>query len=78
MSVYQIAIFADGATAYAETLRATVERNFSDLGISSRMLSFLDSSTVSTRDRKSPTVSVYFGFRLHPAPAGVELSNLIF
>ena len=33
MSVYQIAIFADGADSYAATLRATIQRNVADLGI---------------------------------------------
>ena len=77
MSLYQIAIFADGADSYAATLRATVQRNFSELGISSAMLSFLDEASVSGRDPKSPIVSVYFGLAPHPAPASAALSSLI-
>ena len=42
MSVYQIAIFADGAESYAATLRATIQRNIEELGIPTGMLSFLD------------------------------------
>jgi hypothetical protein len=67
MSLYQIAIFADGAHSHAATLRATLQRNFADLGISSTMLSFLDAASVSTRDPKSPVVGVYFGLVSHPA-----------
>ena len=77
MSLYQIAIFADGADSYAATLRATVQRNFSELGISSAMLSFLDEASVSGRDPKSHIVSVYFGLAPHPAPASAALSSLI-
>jgi hypothetical protein len=77
VNTYQIAIFADGADSYAATLRATIQRSISSLGISSRMLSFLDESSVSTRDIKSPIVSVYFGLTPHPAPAAQALSALI-
>jgi len=77
MSLYQIAIFADGADSYAATLRVTVQRNFADLGISSAMLSFLDAASVSARDTKSPIVSVYFGLAPHPVPASAALSSLI-
>ncbi len=77
MSLYQIAIFADGADSYAATLRATVQQSFAALGISLRMLSFLDAATVSARDPKSPIVSVYFGLAPHPAPASPALSSLI-
>lgn len=77
MSVYQIAIFADGADSYAATLRATIQRSLSDLGIPSRMLSFLNEASVSARDRKSPTVGVFFGLTPHPAPAPAALSDLI-
>jgi hypothetical protein len=77
MSVYQIAIFANGADSYAAALRATIQRSFSDLGIPSSMLCFLDAASVSTRDRKSPTVGVFFGFTPHPAPAPAALSDLI-
>ena len=77
MSVYQIAFFADGAVPYADTLRATILRNFSNLGIASGMLSFLDATSVSMRDLKSPIVSVYFGLVPHPPPAAPELSSLI-
>ena len=76
MSVYQIAIFADGADSYAATLRATLQRSVSDLGIPSGMLSFLDEASVSTRDRKSPTVGVVFGLTPNPA-AKPTLSDLI-
>src|ERR1700740_3304909 len=77
MSLYQIAIFADGADSYAARLRATIQRSVSDLGIPSAMLSFLDEASVSTRDRKSPTVGVFFGLAPHPAPASSTLSDLI-
>ena len=77
MSLYQIAIFADGADSYAATLRATIQRRVSDLGIPSGMLSFLDEASVSTRDRKSPTVGAFFGLAPHPAPASSSLSDLI-
>ena len=69
MSVYQIAIFADGADSYAATLRATIRRSLSDLGIPFSLLSFLNEASVSSRDRKSPTVGAYFGLAPHPAPA---------
>lgn len=77
MSLYQIAIFADGAGSYAATLRATIQRNFSALGISLRMLSFLDESSVSARDHKSPIVSVYFGLSPHPVRSTPGLSDLV-
>lgn len=77
MSLYQIAIFSDGADSYAATLRATIQRSVSDLGIPSGMLSFLDVASVSTRDRKSPTVGAFFGLAPHPAPAPSTLSDLI-
>jgi hypothetical protein len=77
MSVYQIAIFANGADTYAATLRTTIQRNISDLGIPFGMLSFLDDAAVSARDRKSPTVGVFFGLTPHPAPATSALSDLI-
>lgn len=76
MSVYQIAIFADGADSYAATLRATIQRNVADLGIPAGMLSFLDEGSVATRDRKSPTVGVFFGLTSHPA-ANPRLSDLV-
>jgi hypothetical protein len=77
MSLYQIVVFANGSDSHADTLRATIERSFSDLGIPLRMLSFLDEASVSARDHKSPTVSAYFGLTLHPAAAAPALSNLI-
>jgi TIR domain len=77
MSLYQIAIFANGANAYADTLRDTIRRDCSDLGVPPKMLSFLDEMTVSARDRKSPTVGVYFGLTLHPVGATPALSDLI-
>jgi hypothetical protein len=61
MSLYQIAVFANGSDSHAATLRATIDRSFPALGIRTRMLSFLDEASVSTRDHKSPVVSVYFG-----------------
>lgn len=76
MSVYQIAIFADGADSYAATLRATIRRSISDLGIPSSLLSFLNEASVSVRDRKSPTVGAFFGLVPHPAPAAPALSDL--
>jgi hypothetical protein len=77
MSLYQIAVFANGSDSHAATLRATIDRSFSALGIPSRMLSFLDEASVSARDHKSPVVSVYFGLTPHPAAASPALSNLI-
>src|SRR5579864_2062756 len=77
MSLYQIAVFANGSAPHADTLRATIEQSFSDLGIPSRMLSFLDEASVAARDYKSPVVSVYFALTPHPAPAMPALSNLI-
>jgi hypothetical protein len=71
MSLYQIAVFANGSDSHADTLRATIQRSFSDLGIPSRMLSFLDEASVSARDHKSPIVSIYFGLKPHPAPAAL-------
>lgn len=76
MSLYQIAIFADGADSYAATLKATIQRSIAELGIPAGMLSFLDNATVGARDRKSPTVGVFFG--LSPRPAtNPNLSDLI-
>jgi hypothetical protein len=77
MSLYQIAIFADGADSYAATLRATIQRSISDLGVPSSMLSFLNEASVSSRDRKSPTVGAFFGLAPHPAPATPALTDLI-
>lgn len=77
MSQYQIAVFANGADSHRDTLQNTILQNFSDLGIPPNMLSFLDESTVLARDRKSPTVGVYFGLTAHPSPATPALSDLI-
>jgi len=77
MSLYQIAIFADGADSYAATLRATIQRSIAELGVAPGMLSFLDEASVAARDRKSPTVGVFFGLTPHPAPAAAALSDLI-
>lgn len=77
MSLYQIAIFAKGADSYAATLKATIRRCISDLGVPTTMLSFLDESSVSTRDPKSPTVGAFFGLAPHPAPAVAALSELM-
>lgn len=76
MSLYQIAIFADGADSYAATLKATIQRSIAELGIPAGMLSFLDNAAVGARDRKSPTVGVFLG--LSPRPAtDPNLSDLI-
>ena len=77
MSLYQIAIFAEGADSYAATLRATIQRSISDLGVPAGMLVFLNEASVPTRDRKSPTVGAFFGLAPHPAPAPAALSDLI-
>lgn len=77
MSVYQIAIFAGGAASYANTLRDTIRRHVSELGMHSSMIRFLEGDAVSARDPKSPTVGVFFGLAPHPKPAEASLSNLI-
>lgn len=78
MSQYQIAIFADGgATSYAETLRDTVRRHFDELGIPQPHLTFLEETTVSSRDRKAPTVGAFFGLSRCSGAASPALSDLL-
>ncbi|ABF43260.1 conserved hypothetical protein [Candidatus Koribacter versatilis Ellin345] len=76
MSLYQIAIFADGADGYAATLRGTLQRCIAELGVPAGMVSFLDEASVATRDHKSPTVGVFFGLTPHPI-TNPTLSTLI-
>jgi hypothetical protein len=78
MSPYQIAIFATGpVTPHADILRTTIQKRFDELGIPPAHLTFLDESAVATRDRKAPTVGVYFGFTGSPSTATPALSDLL-
>lgn len=76
MSSYQFAVFADGAESHAETLRNAIRRNSADLGISLDLLALFDDKTAATRDRKAPTVGVYFGLTRYPG-ASPALSGLL-
>ena len=76
MSSCQIADLADGAESHAEALRNGIRRTFADLGISLDLLALFDDKTAATRDRKAPTVGVYFGL-IHYACASPELSGLL-
>ena len=76
MSSSQIVDFADGAESHAETLRNALRRNFADLGISLDLLALYDDKTAATRDRKTPTVGVYFGPTRYPC-ASPALSGLL-
>ena len=61
MNSCQTAEFAEGAESHSETLRNARGRNFTDLGISLDLIALVDDKTAATRDRKAPTVGVYFG-----------------
>jgi hypothetical protein len=76
MSSYQIEDFSDGAESHAETLRNAIWRNFADLGISLDLLAVFDDKTATARDRRAPTVGVYFGFTRYPG-ASSALSGLL-
>ncbi|MGA2436551.1 MAG: hypothetical protein ABSG25_14850 [Bryobacteraceae bacterium] len=76
MRSYQIADFAHEAESHAETLRNAIRRNFADLGISLDLLALFDDKTAVPRDRKAPTVGVYFGLTRYPS-ALPALSGLL-
>ena len=76
MSSCQITHFADGAESIAETLRNAIRRNVAGLGISLDLLALFDDKTAATRDRKAPTVGVYFGRTRCPC-ASTALSGFV-
>jgi hypothetical protein len=78
MSVYQIAIFANGADIYAATLRTTIQRKY--LGPRHTLRNAFFSRRCGrhcSRPQVSHTVGVFFGLTPHPAPATSALSDLI-
>jgi hypothetical protein len=72
MTHYQIALFSNGADSLLATLRATITRRITELGIDSSHIAFLDDSTLASRDPKAPIVGAY----LSPAPSPPTLRSV--
>lgn len=67
MSKYQIFLSANCADSYIHTLRKTVALRFQELGIDADAIAFFDDSTISSRDRKSPTVGAFLSTKTNPS-----------
>jgi hypothetical protein len=67
VSKYQIFLSANWADSYIQILQKTVVLRFKELGISADAIAFFDDSTVSSRDRKSPSVGAFLSTKANPS-----------
>lgn len=65
--MYQIAIFVNGGQELADALKRTVLLRVRELGCESEFISFLDESTITSRDLKAPLVAAYISTVESPA-----------
>lgn len=66
MTKYQIAILPDGPEVCSGILKDTLKRHLAELGVDASQVLFLEPSALASRDRKAPTVGVYFGLAAPP------------
>ena len=73
---YQIALFSHGADAMLPTLRGTILRRLGELGVKENHVTFLNESTVLSRDVKAPIVAAYLSLERSP-PTLASVGDLI-
>jgi hypothetical protein len=66
VTAYQIAVFSNGADHLAATLRQTLLERLGNLGIDPGSVSFLDTTTVQSRDPKAPIVGAFLSLTENP------------
>jgi hypothetical protein len=65
---YEIFLSSNGAGKRAAILRETIRVKLKELGIDDSAVTFFDDSSISSRDRKAPTVGAFLSMARNPTP----------
>jgi hypothetical protein len=68
MTKYQIVIFTNDADEHAATLRQTLKKRLTELGVNADAIVFFDEKTFLSMDQKAPTVSAFISTAKNPNP----------